>query len=178
MPMSDNGFKWRPNDNSSKTNIRYSLEAEKWVTAVSEAQRRARPRSISKDFAVIGMIIQLILSVILLIVLGVVSLIRSLIYFIESKTSRDNISESNALTRSSSKLGSERSIINYIFYNRYKELREIWKFIYYCIFIFVFELVVMLFLGQIWPEHFRLYRDSLLFIAGVSVFFAFTGLGD
>jgi len=85
--MSDNGFKWRPNDNSSTTNLRYTLEAEKWVNAVSAAQRKAQPRSFNKDLAVIAMIIQFILSIGLLVLLGSLMLIKSVIYFIESKTS-------------------------------------------------------------------------------------------
>lgn len=37
MPMPGN-FKWRPNDNSSQTNLRYDLEAEKWIKAVNNAK--------------------------------------------------------------------------------------------------------------------------------------------
>lgn len=174
MPMSNNGFKWRPNDNSSTTNLRYTLEAEKWVNAVSAAQRKAQPRSFNKDLAVIAMIIQFILSICLLILLGSLMLIKSIIYFVESRTSGNN-SEKNTFV-GSIRIGGDRSFFQYIFYNRYKELRDIWKFTYYAVFIFIVEIVVLLILSQVWPEQVRFYRDTVLFAAGVSLFFAFTGM--
>ena len=178
MPMFDNGFKWRPNDNSSKTNHRYSLEAEKWVNAVSAAQRKAQPRSISKDLMVIGMVLQLILNLILLILIGILTLFKSIIYFIESKSTGNKIVNTDNLSGVTVRFGGDRTLINYIFYNRYEELRMLWKFCYFAILILFAEVVTFYILGQIWPEHFRIYRDSLLFAAGVSVFFAFTGLDN
>ena len=177
MPLPNNGFKWRPNDNSSQTNLRYTLEAEKWVNAVSVAQRKNQPRSFGKDLAIIGMIFQLVFSIILLIILGILTLIKSIIYFIESKTTAGTIS-GEANYASQSKLGGDRSLLGYIFYNRCEELRDIWKFIYYTVFIFIIEIVVLYFLSEIWPEHIRFYRDTVIFAAGVSLFFAFTGMGD
>ena len=173
--MSNNGFKWRPNDNSSTTNLRYTLEAEKWVNAVSAAQRKAQPRSFNKDLAVIAMIIQFILSIGLLILLGSLMLIKSVIYSIESKTSGRKKDE-NIISETSVKLGAGRSIIQYIFYNRYNELRDIWKFIYYAVFVFIVEIMALYFLSHIWPEHVRINRDTLIFAGGVSLFFAFTGM--
>jgi hypothetical protein len=183
MPMSDNGFKWRPNDNSAKTNLRYTLEAEKWISAVSSAQSRSQSRSFSKDLAVIGMVIQLILNVFLLILIGILMLIKSVIYFIESKITSSRNTESKTeektdFSGSTVKLGGDRSFLQYIFYNRYMELREIWQFLYLAIFIFIIEIVCMHILGQFWPEHFELKKDSLIFLSGVSIFFAFTGMGD
>src|SRR5690606_25080487 len=84
MPLSDNGFLWRPNDNSAKTNLRYSLEAQKWVNAVSSAQRRSQPRSISGDLAFIGMVFELILSVTLLILLGLLQLVKGMLQLSET----------------------------------------------------------------------------------------------
>lgn len=176
MPMSDNGFKWRPNDNSSLTNLRYTLEAEKWVSAVSSAQRRAQTGSFSKDLAVIGMVIQLIISVLLLILIGILMLIKSVIHFIESKTSGNDSSGKTNFSVSSMKIGGDRSLFQYIFFNRYEELRDIWKFTYYAVFIFIVEIVVLLVLSHVWPEQVRFYRDTVLFAAGVSLFFAFTGM--
>jgi hypothetical protein len=178
MPMSDNGFKWRPNDNSAKTNLRYTLEAEKWINAVSSAQRSAQPRSFSKDLAVIGMVIQLILNILLLILIGFLMLIKSVIYFIESKTVRDKTTGKSNFASSTVRLGSDRSILQYIFYNRYEELRDIWKFLYLAIFIFIIEIITMHILGHFWPQYFELKKDTLLFLTGVSLFFAFTGMGD
>lgn len=174
MPMSNNGFKWRPNDNSSITNLRYTLEAEKWVNAVSSAQQKAQPHSIGKDLAFIGMLLHFVFSIILLIVLGILMLIKSIIYFVESRTSGNN-SEKNTFA-GSIRIGGDRSFFQYIFYNRYKELRDIWKFTYYAVFIFIVEIVVLLVLSQVWPEQVRFYRDTVLFAAGVSLFFAFTGM--
>lgn len=66
MPMPNNGFKWRSNDNSATTLLRYELEAEKWVNAVNRAQAKAQPRSVAKDFAFISNLLQLIFCVVLL----------------------------------------------------------------------------------------------------------------
>src|SRR5690606_26578308 len=55
-----------------------------WVNAVSSAQRRSQPRSISGDLAFIGMVFELILSITLLILLGLLQLVKGMIQLIET----------------------------------------------------------------------------------------------
>ena len=69
-------FKWRPNDNSSTTRTRCYLEAEHWVRAFKEAERKHRPRNIKEDLSVIGLIFQVVFSLIALIVLSISELVK------------------------------------------------------------------------------------------------------
>lgn len=193
MPMPNNGFKWRPNDNSATTNLRYTLEAEKWVNAVSAAQRRSKPRSISGDLAFIGMLLELVFSITLLILLGLLQLITALIQLVETSLRKKSGSGDQ---KRAEKITPERAekepdaVWNMkpetrypkgwqlIFWTSWGELRSFWKFLFLWISIFLIEITVFFMLGQFWPEHFRIYRGSLIFAAGVSLFFAFTGMDD
>ena len=199
--MPNNGFQWRPNDNSATTNLRYTLEAEKWVNAVSSAQRRAQPRSISGDLAFIGMVIQLILCVILLIVLGTLQLIKALIQLVETAVNnnrnnrnttdrKDKISEAKVeedfigITKKPDKVWTIKKEEQYptgwqlIFWNRYGRLRIFWQFIYLLVFIFIIE-VVVLYLLSLWiPDYVSMNKEVLIFAGGVSLWNAFLGTGD
>ena len=53
MPNDYKDFSWRPNDNSSLTNHRYDLEAEKWVKSVRSAKIRYNRPSMSADLGAI-----------------------------------------------------------------------------------------------------------------------------
>lgn len=75
MPMSNN-FNWRPNDNGSLTNLRYDLEASKWVNSVNKAQRRLPSGNFSADIGFIGAIISLPLLLIFLILLIPIQIIK------------------------------------------------------------------------------------------------------
>jgi len=189
MTMSDNDFNWKPNDNSAKTNHRYTLEAEKWVNAVSAAHQKAQLRSYSKDFAIISKIFQLIFCVLLLILLGLLQFIKSLIFLIEKNVKKNEIespddfetANQNTMTRVYNyveKSWEEPSFLKSIFFNEYNRPRLFLQFIYLFIFIFLIEIAMIFILGQYWPEHFRISRDSLLVAGGISLFFAFTGIGD
>ena len=74
MPM--NGFQWRPNDNGSLTNLRYNLEAEKWVKAVDSAQSSLPSGNFGADLNFIGNLIQLPLLLTFLILMIPIGLIR------------------------------------------------------------------------------------------------------
>jgi len=65
-------YKWRPNDNSIQTNLRYDLEAEKWSKAFKSAQRKQQSVSFSESVSVIGMVISLIASLVVLVVMGII----------------------------------------------------------------------------------------------------------
>ena len=69
-------FNWRPNDNSSTTLTRYSLEAEHWVNAVESAKRKNKTSSFSSDIGVIGLFFSLFFSLITLVVLCVINFIK------------------------------------------------------------------------------------------------------
>ena len=75
MPM-NNGFKWRPNDNGALTNLRYNLEAEKWVNAVRGAERTLPTGNFGGDLNFIGNLIQLPLLLVFLILMIPIGLIR------------------------------------------------------------------------------------------------------
>ena len=67
MPMPGN-FNWRPNDNGSLTNLRYGLEAEKWVGAVKSAEtklKRPTAKSVKGDLSIVGVFLQIPLLLLL-----------------------------------------------------------------------------------------------------------------
>jgi hypothetical protein len=201
MPMPYDEFNWRPNDNSATTNLRYTLEAEKWVNAVSSAQQKAQPRSISGDLAFIGMVVQLILCVVLLIVLGVLQLIKALIKLIETSVNnntnkkRSEIREEEKVeefveddligaSKKPDKVWTIKKEKRYpegwqlIFWTRWGSLREIWQFLYLLIFIFVIEMMVLYFLSQWIPEYVHINKEVVIFAAGVSLWNALLGVGE
>lgn len=189
--MSDNGFKWRPNDNSSKTNLRYTLEAEKWVNAVSSAQRKAQPRSISRDFAFIGMLLELVFSVVLLLLLGLLQLLTAVVRFVESNVKKgsgsDNSESSDVSLKNEASKGADAEWnfkkekqyptgLQLIFYTSYGTLRSFWKFLYLFVAIFSF-IVVVFFLLRLWfPDQFSISKEMFIFIGAVSLWNAFMGI--
>jgi hypothetical protein len=83
MPINNN-FKWRPNDNGALTNLRYTLEANKWVQAVQVAEKRNRPMTTKRfkgDLDFIGNLIQLPLILIFMIILIPVQFIKEVFGF-------------------------------------------------------------------------------------------------
>ncbi|WP_156888604.1 hypothetical protein [Christiangramia echinicola] len=79
MPLSNNKFTWRPNDNSSLTNLRYNLEATKWVSAVKSAETKLKKptaKSIKWDLGAVGMFISIPLLLLLFIFLIPLQLIK------------------------------------------------------------------------------------------------------
>ena len=202
MPMPDNGFIWRPNDNSARTNLRYTLEAEKWVNAVSSAQRKAQPRSISGDLAFIGMVFELVLSVTLLILLGLLQLVKGMVQLIETgienhqtriKEKKDSGNEDDQEPVTKSQWHFERepdAVWNFkkekkypeglqlIFYTEYGYLRWFWQFLILFVFIFIVEIVVLGILSHYFPAHIRVNDETMIFAAIVSLWFALTGAGE
>ena len=77
MPMSNNKFIWRPNDNSSLTNMRYNLEASKWVEAVNSAEKRLPAGNYGADLGFIGALIQLPLLLIFFIFMIPIQIAKS-----------------------------------------------------------------------------------------------------
>ncbi|GAB2765543.1 hypothetical protein [Salinimicrobium soli] len=198
MPMPYDGYNWRPNDNSATTNLRYTLEAEKWVNAVSSAQRRAQPRSISGDLAFIGMVVQLILCVVLLIVLGLLQLLKALIKFVESSVNNSNKKapqvrkkkhektftdeEFSAGGKKPDKVWTIKEEKQYprgwqlIFWTRWGRLRYFWQFLFLLITIFLIEMVVLFLLSQWIPNYVTINKEVIIFAAGVSLWNAFLGV--
>jgi len=72
----ENQFIWRPNDNSDRTRLRYSLEAEHWLNALEQAQRRRKHVSIRETTSVFGLVLSFVINVVLLIVIGIARLIK------------------------------------------------------------------------------------------------------
>ncbi len=202
MPMPDNGFQWRPNDNSATTNLRYTLEAQKWVNAVSSAQRKAQPRSISGDLAFIGMVFELVLSVKLLILLGMLQLIKALVQLIETgiqnhksgikdQKEEGNVSQQEQAPESQWNFEREPDVVwdisnekqypkgwQLIFYTEWGRLRHIWQFLYLLVFIFIILLVVLWLLSLWIPEHVHINKEVMIFAGAISLWNAFLGVDD
>ncbi len=191
MPMPDNGFQWRPNDNSATTNLRYTLEAQKWVNAVSSAQRNSGSRSVSADFAFIGMLIELIFSILLLVLLGVLQLITSLVRLIETGVKNNSGGDGNEEQDLGivSEDGKEPDAVwnftdekqypkgwQLIFYTSWGRLRQIWQFLYLLVFIFIILLVVLWLLSLWIPNHVHINNEVLIFAGAVSLWNAFLGV--
>lgn len=81
MPLPNNNFQWRPNDQSGLTNIRYRIEAEKWYDAVSNvhSNQMMSATKYSASFNFIGTLFSLVLCLISLILLGIVGLIKMIL---------------------------------------------------------------------------------------------------
>ena len=193
MPMPDNGFQWRPNDNSALTDLRYTLEAEKWVNAVSSAQRKAQPRSISGDLAFISIAFELVVSVLLLILLGVLQLVTGLVRLVETQLQKKsggnkNVGKAQGIENEEGKgpdaiwnITNEKQYPTgwqLIFYTDWGRVRHIWQFLYLLVFIFII-VVVVLWLLSLWiPEYFHINKEVLIFAAAVSLWNAFLGVDD
>lgn len=80
MSNRDN-FQWRPNDNSVTTNLRYSLEAEKWTKAFQSASTKSTA-SFSRDLQVIGLIFSLVTNIIFFILICISDTIK---WFLEKR---------------------------------------------------------------------------------------------
>ena len=196
MPMPYENFNWRPNDNSARTNLRYTLEAEKWVSAVSSAQRKAQPRSISGDLTFISMVIQLVLCVVLLIVLGILQLIKATVKFIETNVENNRTNKGWEEKEEKNKkglIGESKEpdkvwTINkeeqyptgwqLIFWTRWGRLRYFWQFLYLLVFIFIVEMVVLGLLSLWIPEYVSMNKEVMIFAAGVSLWNACMGVRD
>lgn len=185
MPMPDSGFQWRPNDNSAQTLLRYELEAEKWVNAIGRAKSRTRRGSISKDLYAIGMILQLLILVPLLIVLIVLQGIKAVLKFLREKAERKNrIAEMREKGYPESEISlwldspSGRKRPSLLLFDSRGNLWFVWQFVLWFIFIFSFTFVFV----AITTSIFNIDNDMkdvyfLIFIGGLSAWFAFLGAG-
>ena len=196
MPMSNNGFKWRPNDNSAITNLRYTLEAEKWVNAVSSAQRKAQPRSVSGDLAFISSLIQFVFCILLLILLGLLQLITAIVRFLETriaqgsnpdkKRTQDKLEKQIELEdeKKPDAVWNMKSEKRYpegwqlIFWTSWGRLRHIWQFLYLLISIFIIEMIVLFLLSQWIPDYVQINKEVMIFAGGVSLWNAFLGVDE
>ena len=89
MSNRDN-FQWRPNDNSVTTNLRYSLEAQKWTDAFQSASAKSTA-SFSKDLQVIGLILSLITNLIFFILICITDSVKWILEKSEEATERKRI---------------------------------------------------------------------------------------
>lgn len=65
-------FNWRPNDASSETLHKYSLEAERWINAVNDVTTRESQRSHPMlPFIILSHLLTLVLCIIIFLVLGI-----------------------------------------------------------------------------------------------------------
>lgn len=76
MAVENENYKWRPNDNSSSTRLKYDLEAEHWTRAFKSAQMKQQPVSFGESLSVINMVVKLIASLVLLVVLGIIDFVK------------------------------------------------------------------------------------------------------
>jgi len=68
-------FLWRPNDNSVTTNIRYSLEAEKWTRAFKSASTKSTV-SLGEALGTVGLILSIITLSILFVLICISDLVK------------------------------------------------------------------------------------------------------
>jgi len=68
-------FVWRPNDNSATTNLRYSLEAEKWTEAFRSANSKSTT-SFSEAIGVVGLIISICVNLIFLVLICITDFVK------------------------------------------------------------------------------------------------------
>ncbi len=78
MPLNNNDFNWRPNDNSGLTLLRFKLETDKWYNAVRNAQLHG-VRSIGRDLSFFLSLFQLLFCLLLLILLLFINILKSLL---------------------------------------------------------------------------------------------------
>ena len=69
-------FKWRPNDNSVSTKVKYDLEAEHWYSSYKSAE--IKYQSNENSLVVIGLILKLLVNIVFMAFLGVHELIKCL----------------------------------------------------------------------------------------------------
>ena len=94
MSFNPDNFNWRPNDNSSKTLHKYSLEAERWTEAFKSANRP--PPDPMLLFNVGGSILTLILCATLFIMYGMWYLLIGILdFFLNDRHSQRIIADEN-----------------------------------------------------------------------------------
>lgn len=96
-----NDFRWRPNDNSVTTNLRYDLEAEHWVKSYKSALEKNKPANFTKDLAVIGLIISLVFNIIWFILICLLDFLiwaRKIIKKSTVKNSLNKMDKTNPIT--------------------------------------------------------------------------------
>jgi|DEB0MinimDraft_12_1074336.scaffolds.fasta_scaffold00020_18 hypothetical protein len=71
-------YQWRPNDNSVTTKMRYSLEAEHWLSAIKSNSAKSTA-SLSETFGTIGLLFSLFINLIMIVVLSLTYLFKWLI---------------------------------------------------------------------------------------------------
>ena len=77
MPLpNQTSFQWRPNDNGPINNIRYDIEATKWVDSVSRAQNRMPKGNFGADLGFIGALLTIPLCLIFFLLLIPIAIIR------------------------------------------------------------------------------------------------------
>jgi len=68
MRRNGDDYQWRPNDNSTRTNLRYDLEAEHWLTAYKNASAKTTV-SFGKALGFVGLILSIFFIALLFIFL-------------------------------------------------------------------------------------------------------------
>lgn len=69
-------YKWRPNDNSSTTRLRYDLEAEHWYNSFKSTELKNKPSPIVTQLDLIGLLLQLVFSLFVLVVLSLIKFFK------------------------------------------------------------------------------------------------------
>ncbi len=71
-------YNWRPNDNSPSTNLRYKLEANKWMDALRSAEAIAPKPNYRSDLGFIAALIQIPLLLLFIILMIPILLIKEI----------------------------------------------------------------------------------------------------
>jgi hypothetical protein len=86
MPLSNNNFQWRPNDNSGLTNLRYDLEASKWYNALVEKHNNVTKYS-GHGLGFASDLITFIFCLILLVLIGIMYIVKEIAIKLTKKKS-------------------------------------------------------------------------------------------
>jgi len=114
MANRDN-FQWRPNDNSVTTNLRYSLEAQKWTDAFQSASAKSTA-SFSKDLQAIGLILSFGVNIIFFILICITDSVK---WFLEKR--EEAIERKQAKIRKELLIETRNKLVNSIKKGKLKE---------------------------------------------------------
>jgi len=75
----NNNYNWRPNDNSSTTNLKYQLEADHWLKAVKSSDYAKGSGSMLGDIGNMFLVLSLLINIIKVIVMVLWEIIKWII---------------------------------------------------------------------------------------------------
>lgn len=72
----NNNYNWRPNDNSSTTNLKYNLEADHWLKSIKHNKNSKASGSMLGDISNMLLVVSFIINIISLIVMVIWAILK------------------------------------------------------------------------------------------------------